>query len=74
MRTALLAGLAAALSACTVYNPPSYPAASQARSDAAPSLPPDCREYTATADIGGRTQTLVGTACPQPDGTWRPVQ
>jgi hypothetical protein len=74
MRTLLLAAVGTALSACTIYNPPAYPDASQTRTAAAPSLPPDCREYTATATISGRTQTLIGTACPQPDGTWRPVQ
>lgn len=74
MRKALLAAVAAALSACTIYNPPAYRDASQARAAAAPSLAPDCREYRAMADIGGRTQSVIGTACPQPDGTWRAVQ
>lgn len=30
-----------------------------------------CREYTIEADIGGQKETLVGTACRQPDGSWR---
>lgn len=29
-----------------------------------------CREYQATAVIGGRRQTTYGTACRQPDGQW----
>jgi surface antigen len=29
-----------------------------------------CREYQATAHIGGRTQQTYGTACRQPDGSW----
>jgi surface antigen len=30
-----------------------------------------CREYQATSMIGGRTQQTYGTACRQPDGSWR---
>lgn len=30
-----------------------------------------CREYTLDANIGGRTETVYGTACRQPDGSWR---
>lgn len=30
-----------------------------------------CREYTSTIVIGGQTQTGVGRACQQPDGTWK---
>lgn len=30
-----------------------------------------CREYQATATIGGRPQQTYGTACRQPDGSWR---
>lgn len=33
----------------------------------------NCREYTHTIYIDGRPQTARGTACRQPDGTWRPV-
>ena len=29
-----------------------------------------CREYTATARVGGRLQETYGTACYQPDGSW----
>lgn len=32
-----------------------------------------CREYTHTIYIDGRPQTARGTACRQPDGTWRPI-
>lgn len=32
-----------------------------------------CREYTQTIYVGGRSETGVGTACQQPDGTWRVV-
>lgn len=33
-----------------------------------------CREYTATALIGGRSQQIYGTACRQPDGSWEVVR
>lgn len=30
-----------------------------------------CREYTVDALIDGRNERVVGTACRQPDGSWR---
>ena len=30
-----------------------------------------CREYTATATVGGKAQKTYGIACRQPDGSWR---
>jgi len=30
-----------------------------------------CREYTSTVNIDGKTEEAVGTACREPDGTWR---
>jgi surface antigen len=32
-----------------------------------------CREYTQTINIGGERHQSYGTACRQPDGTWRIV-
>ncbi|HCR85271.1 MAG TPA: hypothetical protein DIV86_01185 [Alphaproteobacteria bacterium] len=32
-----------------------------------------CREFTQTVMIGGRNESASGTACRQPDGTWRIV-
>jgi surface antigen len=32
-----------------------------------------CREYVANAAIDGRWQQVHGTACAQPDGSWRVV-
>lgn len=32
-----------------------------------------CREYTSVAEIGGRAQSVYGTACRQPDGSWEIV-
>ncbi len=33
-----------------------------------------CREYTQTITVGGNNQTAYGTACRQPDGSWKVVQ
>ena len=30
-----------------------------------------CREYTVDAIVGGQRQKIYGTACRQPDGSWR---
>lgn len=30
-----------------------------------------CREYQQTIYVGGQQQTATGTACQQPDGTWK---
>ena len=51
------------------YAPP--PVAAYAPPPAAPQG--ECREYTSTTTIAGQPQTMVGTACRQPDGTWRIV-
>ncbi len=32
-----------------------------------------CREYVTTATIAGKQQQMYGTACRQPDGTWKMV-
>lgn len=32
-----------------------------------------CREYTTTSIIGGKSQSVYGTACRQPDGAWKLV-
>ncbi len=33
-----------------------------------------CREYTQTINVGGKTQEGYGTACRQPDGSWKIAQ
>ena len=33
----------------------------------------ECREYTVLVEIGGRPERVHGTACRQPDGSWRAV-
>jgi surface antigen len=30
-----------------------------------------CREYSQTITVGGKTQNAFGTACRQPDGSWK---
>jgi surface antigen len=42
------------------------PTSTHYRSDGSP-----CREYSTTAIIDGRKETVYGTACRQPDGTWQ---
>ena len=32
-----------------------------------------CREYRTTADIAGKQQQMYGTACRQPDGSWKAI-
>jgi hypothetical protein len=34
----------------------------------------DCQPYSGTSMIGGQPQQINGTACLQPDGTWRIVK
>lgn len=33
-----------------------------------------CREYQTTVNIGGQTEQAYGTACRQPDGSWKVVK
>lgn len=33
-----------------------------------------CREFQQTITVGGKTEQAYGTACRQPDGSWRIVQ
>ncbi len=33
-----------------------------------------CREFQQTVAIGGKTEQIYGTACRQPDGSWKLVQ
>ncbi len=33
-----------------------------------------CREYETTVTVGGKTQKAYGTACRQPDGSWKVVK
>jgi hypothetical protein len=55
----------------TYVPPPAYYPPATA---AAPASGQTCREYQATATIDGRAQPTYGTACLQPDGTWRIVR
>jgi len=36
-----------------------------------PQPAPECREFERTVEIGGKPQKAYGTACRQPDGSWR---
>jgi hypothetical protein len=65
---------AAGLAGCVGYVP-ARPVAAVPVATAAPiqQQPVDagCREFRQTAVVGGQAQEMIGTACPQPDGTWR---
>lgn len=54
------------------YYPPPVAYAAPAPAAPAPSNE-HCREYQSSSTIDGRTQPTYGTACQQPDGTWRIV-
>jgi hypothetical protein len=59
------------------YPPPAYSGypAYPPMVSAAPTQPSGtCREYQTTTIIGGVPQQTYGTACLQPDGTWRIVR
>jgi len=49
------------------------PAPAAAPYEAAPATQ-TCREYQSTIQVDGQPQQSYGTACLQPDGTWRIVQ
>lgn len=40
---------------------------------AAPATQPYCREYQTQTVVGGQVQPSYGTACQQPDGSWKIV-
>jgi hypothetical protein len=75
MRCALIviAGLGAlGVSGCVDRSAPvMVPPATPLVSTVAPIGGEDCREYQGNAEIGGASQPVYGTACRQPDGTWR---
>jgi hypothetical protein len=57
-----------------VYAPPPVTYAPPAPA-AAPAISQDnCREYQAPAVVGGEPGNTYGTACLQPDGSWRIVR
>ncbi len=65
-------GLALISGAC-VYTPPGVvPPNSPAAAVSAP-IASNCREFSDTITINGQPQQAHGTACQQPDGSWRIV-
>ncbi len=67
----LLAACAQGLSGS--YDPNLYDAGGNVIPPVAAALPaePACREVQTTVTIGGKPQQAYGTACRQPDGSWR---
>jgi hypothetical protein len=60
-----------------VYAPPPvvYAPSAQAPAPVAPVVSQEqCREYQAPAVVGGEPGNTYGTACLQPDGSWRIVR
>jgi hypothetical protein len=57
-------------------NPDAASGSSAATPPHTPALPPstaqECREYQQSVIIDGTPRQAYGTACRQPDGTWRP--
>jgi len=53
--------------------PDSAPAVTTVSSQQA-AVAPVCEEYTKLVTVGGQSETIYGTACRQPDGTWDIVQ
>src|SRR6266851_390410 len=56
------------------YPPPpavAYPPPAPAYAPPAAEPQGECREYQSTTTIAGQPESVVGTACRQPDGTWR---
>lgn len=51
-----------------VYQPP-QPAKRKAKAAEAPA--PYCREYQQKVTVGGKVQQAYGSACRQPDGSWK---
>ena len=56
-----------------VDDDPTAPAVSSVPDQAAGALP-ICEEYTKLVTIAGQSETIYGTACRLPDGTWDIVQ
>ena len=68
-----MAGCAVGRDTVGRYDPRLYDASGQivAATAVPPPAEPPCREATRDVTIGGKKQQAVGTACRQPDGTWR---
>ena len=77
-RTAVAVMIAGGLALSGCETTPESGAGATAK--AAPPAPPkaartdaQCREFQRTITIGGKTEKAYGTACRQPDGTWKEV-
>ena len=56
-----------------IQEPAPPPVVVQPPAVVAPAPSTYCREYTSTATVGGRPVETYGTACRQPDGSWKIV-
>jgi hypothetical protein len=57
-----------------VYAPPPVVYAPAPAAYAPAPAAQNCRPYQSTIQVNGQSQPINGTACQQPDGTWRIVQ
>ncbi len=57
-----------------VYYTPAPVPAPAAYAPAPAAATQNCRQYQTTIQVNGQPQQSYGTACQQPDGTWRIVQ
>jgi hypothetical protein len=57
-----------------VYAPPPVVYAPAPAAYAPAPAAQNCRQYQTTIQVNGQPQQSYGTACQQPDGTWRIVQ
>jgi hypothetical protein len=57
-----------------VYAPPPPPVAYPNDPAGPTAAPQNCRQVQLTFTVGGRPQSAPGTACLQPDGSWRILQ
>jgi hypothetical protein len=58
-------------SACVVEPPPPPPVVASVPPPPPAPVPQGCREFNTPVTIGGVEQQAYGTACLQPDGSWK---
>ena len=57
-----------------IYVPPPAPPPATTTTSVPTASQAQCREYESATTIDGRPQKVVGTACLQPDGSWRIIR
>jgi surface antigen len=77
-RLVIIAVLGALLAGCTNFNPQDQPKQTAGAVLGAigggllgAQVERDCRDFEQTVVVDGQDETVRGTACREPDGTWR---